>query len=167
MSNPASTPAMPDLVIRELTLDGDALAFRTLNEEWISLYFVLEEKDRQQLGHPETILAQGGHIYMAVLDGEQVGCVALVPMADGVYELSKMAVAPRVRGRGYGRALLLHSIAQARSLGARSLFLGSNTRLTTAVKLYESVGFRHLEPEERPNLAYSRANIFMQLALTD
>jgi hypothetical protein len=37
--------------------------------------------------------------------------------------------------------LLRHATAQARSIGARSLFLGSNTRLKDAVHLCESVGF--------------------------
>ncbi|MGH9413004.1 MAG: GNAT family N-acetyltransferase [Terriglobales bacterium] len=55
-----------------------------------------------------------------------------------------------MRGRGLGRRLLQHAIAQARSIGAKSLFLGSNTRLKDAVHLYESVGFRHVKPETLP-----------------
>jgi N-acetylglutamate synthase-like GNAT family acetyltransferase len=33
-------------------------------------------------------------------DGEAVGCAALIPMEGGVYELSKIAVAPKLRGIG-------------------------------------------------------------------
>ena len=72
------------------------------------------------------ILKQGRHILMAYLGHQAVGCVALIPMGDGVYELSKMAVSPEMRGLGIGRRLLLHAIAQAKRIGARSLFLGSN-----------------------------------------
>lgn len=140
-------------------------AFRTLNEEWISRYFVLEQKDRDQLNHPETILERGGHIYMALRDGIGVGCVALVPMGNGVFELSKMAVSPELRGFGIGRLILKHAIHQARQLGAGSLFLGSNTRLASAVTLYESAGFQHLPEERTPLLGYSRANVFMELNL--
>ena len=78
---------------------------------------------------------------MAYAGAEAVGCVALIPMRNGVYEVSKMAASPQLRGRGIGRRLLQHAIAQARSVGARSLFLGSNTRLKDAVHLHESVGF--------------------------
>ena len=102
---------------------------------------------------------------MAYADSEAVGCVAPIPMQDGVYELSKMAASPHLRGRGLGRRLLQHAIAQARSSGARSLFLGSNTRLKDAVHLYESVGFRHLKPEDLPPMAYSRADVFMEMPL--
>jgi N-acetylglutamate synthase-like GNAT family acetyltransferase len=76
-----------------------------------------------------------------------------------------MAVAPHLRGRGLGRCLLQHAIAQARNIGARSLFLGSNTQLKDAVHLYESVGFRHVKPETLPPMPYSRADVFMEMPL--
>ena len=156
----------PAIEIRSLAPGDDATAFRTLNEEWITQYFTLEPKDRETLNDPvNSILLKGGHIFMAYAAGEAVGCVALIPMRDGVYELSKMAVSPHLRGRGLGRRLLQHLIAQARSLGARSLFLGSNTRLKNAIHLYESVGFRHVKPETLPPMPYSRADVFMEMPL--
>jgi len=152
--------------IRPLAPGYDTTAFRTLNEEWITRYFTLEAKDREILNDPvHSILLKGGHIFMAYAGAEAVGCVALIPMRDGVYEISKMAVSPHLRGRGIGRRLLQHAIAQARSIGARSLFLGSNTRLKDAVHLYESVGFRHVKPETLPPMPYSRADVFMELSL--
>ena len=162
--NAISTPPM--IEIRSLAPGDDATAFRTLNEEWITQYFSLEAKDRETLNDPvHSILLKGGHIFMAYAGVEAVGCVALVPMRDGVYELSKMAVSPHLRGRGIGRRLLRHAIAQVRSSGARSLFLGSNTRLKDAVHLYESVGFRHVRPETLPPMPYSRADVFMEMPL--
>jgi putative acetyltransferase len=161
-----SLSALPVIEIRSLAPDDDATAFRTLNEEWITRYFTLEAKDRETLNNPvHSILLKGGHIFMAYADEEAVGCVALIPMQDGVYELSKMAVSPHLRGRGLGRRLLHHAIAQARSIGAKSLFLGSNTRLKDAVHLYESVGFRHVKPETLPSMPYNRADVFMELPL--
>ena len=163
-SNAISTP--PAIEIRSLAPDDDATAFRTLNEEWITRYFTLEAKDRETLNDPvHSILLKGGHIFMGYAAAEAVGCVALIPMRDGVCELSKMAVSPHLRGRGIGRRLLQHAIAQARSSGARSLFLGSNTRLKDAVHLYESVGFLHVKPETLPPMPYSRADVFMELPL--
>jgi N-acetylglutamate synthase-like GNAT family acetyltransferase len=152
--------------IRPLVPGDDASAFRTLNEEWITRYFVLEEKDVETLSDPEnTILRKGGHILMAFADEEAVGCVALIPMAGGVFELSKMAVSPRFRGRGIGRRLLLNAIEKARTIGASSLFLGSNSKLHDAVHLYESAGFRHVPPETLPPNPYTRADVFMRLEL--
>jgi putative acetyltransferase len=155
-----------EIAIRPLEIGQDSSAFRTLNEEWITRYFVLEPKDRETLGDPEnTILRKGGRIFIAYGQGKALGCVALIPMENGVYELSKMAVSPESRGLGTGRKLLEYAIAQARELGAKSLFLGSNSVLKSAVHLYESVGFRHVPPEKLPDMHYSRANVFMEMPL--
>ena len=166
VDSPSAISTPPVIEIRSLAPGDDATAFRTLNEEWITRYFALEAKDRETLNDPvHSILLKGGHIFMAYAATEAVGCVALVPMRDSVYELSKMAVSPQLRGRGIGRRLLQHAIAQARSLGAKSLFLGSNTRLKNAVHLYESVGFRHVGPGRLPPVPYSRADVFMEMPL--
>ena len=86
-------------------------------------------------------------------------------MQDGVYELSKMAVAPSMRGLGIGRRLLEHTVAQARLLGAKALFLGSSKKLKNAVHLYETIGFRHVDPATLPDMHYSRADVFMDMPL--
>ena len=156
----------PAIEIRALQPNEDARAFCTLNEEWITHYFEVEAKDREILDDPEkTILQQGGHIFMVYVEGQAVGCVALIPLGHGVYELSKMAVSPRLRGLGIGRKLLEHAITQAKVIGAKSLFLGSNTKLKNAVHLYESVGFCHVPPEKIPPMPYTRANVFMEMQL--
>ncbi len=163
----ADSKTIPDrLEIRPLRSLEDRCAFRKLNEEWITRYFVLEDKDREILGDPDnTILRKGGRIFMVHAGDDVVGCVALIPLGNGVYELSKMAVSPRLRGLGVGRRLLEHTIAEARALGATSLFLGSSTKLKNAVHLYESVGFRHVPPEEIPPMPYTRADVFMAMRL--
>jgi putative acetyltransferase len=156
---------LPKIEIRPLKKGEDATAFRTLNEEWITRYFTLEKMDRETLGDPQKILDKGGNIFMVYAGDQAVGCVALIPIGNGVYELSKMAVSPELRGLGIGRRLLLHAIAESKRIGARSLFLGSNAKLANAVHLYESVGFRHVAPENIPPMPYTRANVFMELPL--
>lgn len=159
-------PASPAIEIRSLRPGDDATAFRTLNEEWITRDFVLEQNDIETLGNPDaSVFGKGGHIFMAYSGAEPVGCVALIPMDNGEFELSKMAVSPQCRGRGIGRRLLEYAIAQARIIGVRSLFLGSSTKLPNAVHLYESVGFRHVDPATLPPLPYQRADVFMRLSL--
>lgn len=166
MSSKGHEASPPEIEIRSLQLGEDATAFRTLNEEWITRYFALEKMDRETLGDPENkILRKGGHIFMVYAGDEAVGCVALIPMGDGIYELSKMAVSPKLRGLGIGRRLLQHAIAQARLIGAKSLFLASNAKLADAVHLYESIGFHHVPPESQHPMPYRRANVFMEMAL--
>jgi putative acetyltransferase len=156
---------MPEIVFR-LFQSGDAEAFRELNEAWIARYFLLEEQDRIQLGDPDNILRTGGQIVMAVARKERIGCCALIFVKPGVFEVAKMAVSEHYRGHGIGRRLLEYTIAQAKLLGAHTLELASNTKLANAVHLYESVGFRHLSPEQVEPSPYARANVFMEMHLS-
>jgi GNAT superfamily N-acetyltransferase len=118
------------------------------------------------IGDPEgQIVDKGGHVFLALEDGVPVGCVALIPMADGGFELAKMAVAEARQGRGHAKALMAACVERARALGAPRLYLESNEILTPARALYRAFGFRDLEPERRPASPYSRANVWMELPL--
>lgn len=155
------------LTIREF-IAGDEAAFRTLNEEWIVRHFALEHKDEISLADPHgTILACGGRIFFAVRDGRPVGCCALLAMAPGEFEVAKMAVTESLQGAGIGRHLLQTVITEARASGARRLYLETNRKLTPAIRLYESVGFRHLPPERIVPSPYARANVYMELYLDE
>ena len=161
-----SSRVVINIEIREMATADDATAFRMLNEEWITKAFSLELKDVEVLGDPQQMIVdKGGRVFIVSADGDAAGCVALIPMEGGVYELSKMAISPKLRGMGIGRRLIEYTIAQARELGAKSLFLGSSTKLPNAVHLYETVGFRHVPPEHLPPTPYVRADVFMELQL--
>lgn len=136
--------------------------FAALNIEWLQRWFVVEPFDREVLGNPEHyILADGGHILFAVDDQQHaVGTVALMHQGDGVYELTKMAVAPEARGRGIGRLLMDEALRLYRSLDAHELFLESSSKLGPALALYERVGFRH-HPAPRAGSHYARADVHM------
>lgn len=136
--------------------------FARLNLEWLQRWFVVEAIDRAVLDDPEThLLADGGRVLFAVDAAQRaLGTVALKHEGDGVYELTKMAVDSRLRGGGIGRLLMLGALERFQALGGRELFLESSTKLTPALKLYESVGFRHY-PAPRPGSHYARADVYM------
>src|SRR5206468_3044741 len=111
-----------------------AEAFRRLNEAWIRRYFALEPKDHEMLGAPQgQILETGGRIFMALEDGRAVGCVALLPLADGGFEIAKMAVEEGRRGGGIGRALMERCVEAATAAGAPRLYLETNSVLAPAL----------------------------------
>ena len=145
---------------------GDEAAFRELNEAWIRQYFSMEPKDAEVLGDPvEHILRPGGQIVMATIDDRAVACCALLPMADGGFELGKMAVAEECRGQGVGKKLLSYVVGRARQLGARRLYQETSTRLPNAIHVYEAQGFTHLSPERVRRSPYARSNVYMELFL--
>jgi DNA-binding MarR family transcriptional regulator/predicted GNAT family N-acyltransferase len=140
-------------------------AFRKLNEEWISKYFKMEEADHKALDHPQkNIINKGGHILVALYNNEPIGVCALLKMDDPVYEyeLVKMAVSPRVQGKSIGYLLGKAAMEKARSLGAKKLYLESNTILEPAINLYHKLGFKRVVGHASP---YERCNIQMELIL--
>ena len=143
---------------------GDETCFRTLNEEWIERYFRVEPKEATILSDPKgTILNSGGKIFFAVVDDRCVGCCALRRMNDGEFEVAKMAVTPACQGTGIGRKLLQTVIEAGRASGARRLYLETNHILKPAIRLYESMGFRHLSPDKIIPSPYARADVYMEL----
>lgn len=141
--------------------------FKKLNEAWIREHFEMEEADHKSLDHPEeSIIRQGGAILFA-LDGQTVaGTCALVKMNGGNFdfELAKMAVDPAFRGKGVGHQLGEAIVRKARELGAKTLFLESNTVLAPAINLYRKLGFVETSRQPTP---YSRGNIHMVLDLCE
>ena len=89
------------LTIGSIRTAEDAAAFARLNEEWISDLFTLEDKDRETLADPFGRYVEPGGDVLIARDGEDrvVGCVALEPAGDGVFELSKMTVDPSTAAR--------------------------------------------------------------------
>jgi len=79
-----------------------------------------------------------------------VGCGALKRLDDRRGELKSMRVADPFLGRGIGKALLDHLIAEARTRGMNSLWLetGTGPAFDPALRLYERAGFVRCGPFE-------------------
>jgi len=165
MASRCELRASDEVVVRRFQT-GDETAFRVLNEQWIERYFKIEVKDQSTLNDPrKTIIERGGRILLAIMNRRSVGCCALLRMSDHEFEVAKMAVAPEFQGRGIGRTLLSATIKEARSLGATRLYLETNHILKPAIALYESLGFRHIDPANIVPSVYARADVYMDMVL--
>lgn len=141
--------------------------FKRLNIMWINSHWSLEPHDLEALCSPEdTILSKGGCILVALVNGSPMGVVALCRMENSEYdfELAKLAVDPEARGIGIGEVICRAAIGRAKSLGARKIFLESNTLLKPAISLYRKLGFTELK-EYHPS--YERGDIQMELIINE
>ena len=136
--------------------------FKDLNLEWLDKYHLTESHDLMVLDDPRgTIIDHGGYIFLAKEGIDIVGSAALMKEHEpGVYELAKMSVAIAYRGRGISKLLMETCLAKAKEIGAVKLILFSNHQLTTALHLYESYGFRHVEVTDSP---FVTADVRMEL----
>jgi len=125
----------------------------------------MEESDYLALDDPEGhILDEGGCIIVALYQDEPVGVCALLKshLPDFDYQLGKMAVSPKAQGKSIGYLLGKEILEKARALGAKKVFLESNTILTPAINLYRKLGFEKIEGYPSP---YERSNIQMAVEL--
>ncbi len=137
--------------------------FRTLNEEWLEKYFVVEPYDAKLLENcEEEILDKGGHIFFGCLGDLVIGTFSLLPPKNNVVELGKMAITASFQGNGYGQQLLHHAIKIAKENRYEQLLLYSNRRLENSIHLYRKFGFVEEPIEKSP---YERGDIKMRLLL--
>jgi ribosomal protein S18 acetylase RimI-like enzyme len=138
---------------------------KQLNVEWLNKYFSVEPNDELQLSNPqEEIIDKGGLIFYSKYNGEIVGTATLLKVNSATYELSKMAVTAKAQGQGIGKKLLEHCIKVAKQNQTKYLILYSNTKLEAALNMYRKSGFVEMPFS---NTGYARANIKMQLSLTN
>ena len=146
----------------------DALAphFHAINAAWIAEMFTLEPHDEHVLAHPrQAIIDRGGVILFA--DHPEHGVVgtgALMPVAPGIFELTKMGVRTEHRGTGAGAAVLSALLDHARAMpGLDTIFLLTSSRCAAAIRLYERAGFVHDARILRDHGAtYARCDVAMR-----
>lgn len=135
--------------------------FADLNYRWIEKYFTVEDIDRQSLDHPrEKIYDTGGHILLMQHKDKIVGTAALIKIDTGYYELAKMSVSDDHQGKGLGYKLGIAALEKAKEMGAAKVYLETNDVLKPALRLYEKLGFQHIEHKPTP---YCRCNVQMEV----
>lgn len=115
---------------------------------------------------PGAFRPPGGRLYLAMEDGEALGCIALQDLGDGVCEMKRLFVAPGHHGRGLGRLLALRVIEEAVAIGYHSMRLDTGPKQAEAQGLYTRLGFRRIDPYYELDPEMRDWLIFMERDLT-
>jgi len=94
----------------------------------------------------DAILADSNsHLYVMRDDSQIVGCACLCIAHSPEFTLGfveSVTVLSSCRGKGYGRMLMKHLMAEAKRFGVQHLHLTSNPKRVAANGLYQALGFR-------------------------
>ncbi|WP_201832285.1 GNAT family N-acetyltransferase [Microvirga zambiensis] len=113
--------------------------------------FVDPHDDLPDLRAPSISYAASGGAFWAVEDerGRICACVAVDFPEAGVAELHRLYVRPGQRGQGLGSRLVQRAETHARMRGASRLILWSDTRFTTAHRLYSRLGYVQIDGQRQ------------------
>ena len=112
----------------------------------------LEEK----YGHPH------GRLFIAYVDGQAVGCIALRRLTETECEMKRLFVRPGFRKLGIAHELVEKLLAEAKEIGYQAILLDTLPELVPALTFYEKFGFYHIPAYNDSPVAET---IFMKLDL--
>ena len=126
---------------------GQARMLFTEYSEGLGLDLCFQDFQRELDELPGRYAPPDGRLLLAIFAQEIAGCVALRKIGDGTCEMKRLYVRPEFRGKGIGRAMAVKLIEEARELGYARMRLDTiPSKMSEAIEVYRSLGFREIEP---------------------
>lgn len=147
-----TTATQADVRVRPIMPTDNPLIAQVIRE--VSAEFGLTADKGYTVSDPNLdrlfeLYSEANSAYWVVeLDGKVVGGGGVAPLLcseSDICELQKMYFLPGVRGLGLARTLALQAMEFARERGFQRCYLETTASLTRAIKLYEQLGFRHID----------------------
>ena len=151
-------------------VDGSSWGLEAVQQLWIEYWDALGlppdfqgfAEERRSL--PGAYAPPRGRLLLATIDNVPAATAAfrLLPEREGACEAKRLYVRPAYRGAGLARALLARLIQEARAEGYRELYGDTLKSMEAALRLYDQLGFVHVEPYSRnptPGATYLRLTL--------
>src|SRR5688500_9958863 len=136
--------------IRQTQGDDDVQAAKTLFREyetWLGMSLCFQNFEEELANLPGNYSPPDGRLFLAYIDDVLAGCIALRKYEHGVCEMKRLFLRENARGHGLGNKLIDKLIEDAREIGYKKMRLDTYPpKMGKAVSLYESHGFRPIEP---------------------
>ncbi|MDO4304435.1 MAG: GNAT family N-acetyltransferase [Bacillota bacterium] len=134
-------------------------AFIEMNREWISRMFVIEQEDLVVLNNIEQMLEDGGQIFFAIDDNDEVlACCMIAPLANGEWEIEKFCAKGMYTGTGAGSACLKACMDYAKEKQIEKIVIVTNKKCEHAIHLYKKFGFVEV-PVDKEKFPFERGDI--------
>lgn len=136
--------------------------FKEINLHWLCKFELYEEADNALLDYPEQYIKNGATIFLARLKNSIVGTICINPINTTSTEILKFAVLDGYKGLGIGKKLMNYGIQLCQQNKVERIILESSSKLEIALKMYEKLGFQHIEIKDTH---FVTADIKMELKL--
>ena len=134
------------LQILQTDNDGMIAEARTLFREyeaWLGMSLCFQDFEREVATLPGKYAPPSGRLYLAYVEGNLAGCIAMRKLEDGVCEMKRLFVRGGFRGARVGVQLIERLIGEAQKENYRTMRLDTYPpKMGKAVSLYESHGFK-------------------------
>lgn len=137
------------MLIRDATSEELIGQVRTIFREYqqsLGIDLCFQDFEQELALLPGKYAPPQGRIYLASLGEAVAGCIALRPFQGTQCEMKRLYVRPGFRGHDLGRKLADTVIADARAIGYTEMLLDTLETMTSAQKLYRSLGFTEIAP---------------------
>lgn len=114
--------------------------------EALGFHLTFQDFEDEMAELPGRYAPPDGRILIATWNGETAGCVAMKKLGEGLCEMKRFFVRPAFRGHGIGLALAKAVIDEARLAGYRAMRLDTAPSMQSAIRIYESLGFKDTAP---------------------
>jgi putative acetyltransferase len=137
--------------IRQAETETDIQTARELFREyeaWLGMSLCFQGFEEELADLPGKYAPPSGRLYLVDIDGVPTGCIAMRKLDEnGACEMKRLYLRDTARGLGIGNELIEKLIDDARSSGYAKMRLDTYPpKMGKAVKLYESHGFKPIEP---------------------
>lgn len=133
---------MSSLIVRPTVPEDVPGILALIGEVYTEYDCVLDAEEEHHLLEPGPYFRERGGEFWVVEDEGKVRATVAVMLHEDACELKSLYVHPSLRRQGWGRRLTELAIAYARSRGRGLMILWSDTRFTSAHRLYRGMGFR-------------------------
>ena len=135
--------------IKKCSTDTDfSYAMEITNDyiAWLNMDLSFQNIDKELLDFYSMYGPPNGFFLLAWHKEELAGGVGLRMLESKVCEMKRLFVYDKFKNKGVGRSLCIALIQKAKNLGYEKMRLDTLERMKTAIRLYESLGFREIEP---------------------
>lgn len=115
-------------------------------EKFLGVSLCFQNFEEELAGLPAKYAEPEGSIFLAKVDGESAGCVALWKLDEGICEMKRLYVKPAYQGLGLGKKLAQTIMNEARFKGYQKMKLDTLRRLESANNLYKALQFNETIP---------------------